>query len=116
MSATTGADTGEVTVNDVEWDVEWTPVNEDQTQFEAVLPPVRVGTVSLQPNGEWDWAIRSTSAIGHGSACLDDSSGFDTYATGEDAMRAVLHPEDADEERWYGPTAREPRRGLTYGR
>jgi hypothetical protein len=105
------ADTGEITVDDGEWEVEWAPVNEDRTKFEAVLPPVRVGIVSREPNGDWGWAIQE-----RGAACLDDSSGYDTYATPEDAMRAVLHPEDAPEDRWYGPTVREPRRGVSYGR
>jgi hypothetical protein len=78
------------------------------SRFESVLPDGRTAVVTRRPDGEWDWAIR-------GVMCLDDWSGFDTYATSGDAMRAVLHPEDADRDRGVR-IGREPRTGLTYGR
>ncbi len=74
-------------------------------RYEGVLPDGSEAIVTRQESG-WTWAIR-------GPGWLLDSSGFDTYASREDAMRAVLQPEQADPDRVIS-LGREPRRGLTF--
>lgn len=87
--------------------IAWKPVTD--RRLETVLADGRTALVDQKPSGEWGWGIRS------GSHCLDDDSGYDTYATAWDAMRAVLHPEDAASDRGEG-FGRAPRTGLAYGR
>jgi hypothetical protein len=95
----------------VEDGVRWTWNGEQGKgeKYHAVLPDGREGIVLRTYNGEWDWMIAIP-----GDLVMDDGSGADTYATREDAMRAILHPEDADPDRGSF-LGRRPRTGLTYG-
>jgi hypothetical protein len=102
---TRAEDTAPVTVDGVHWEPRSGAAGD---RLEGTLPDGRTGIVSQRENGEWGWGIRGTGA-------LDDDSGRDTYATQEDAMRAILHPDDAAPDRGLG-YGRTPRTGLTYGR
>jgi hypothetical protein len=96
----------------VEDGVRWTWNGEQgkDEKYHAVLPDRREATVlRMKWNGEWGWMIGIP-----GDLVMDDGSGADTYATREDAMRALLHPEDADPDR-RSFLGRTPRAGLTYG-
>jgi hypothetical protein len=87
----------------------WNGDHGKDERYDAVLPDRREGIVHRTYNGEWGWMIAIP-----GDLVMDDGSGADTYATREDAMRAVLHPEDAAPDRgsFFG---RQPGTGLTYG-
>jgi hypothetical protein len=96
----------------VEDGVRWTWNGEQgkDEKYRAVLPDGREAWVLRMPwNREWGWMIGIP-----GGLVMDDGSGADTYATREDAMRAVLHPEDADPDRGSF-LGRQPRTGLAYG-
>jgi hypothetical protein len=96
----------------VEDGVRWTWNGEQGKgeEYRAVLPDRREAWVLRRPwNREWGWMIGIP-----GDLVMDDGSGADTYATREDAMRAVLHPEDADPDRGSF-LGRQPRTGLAYG-
>lgn len=87
---------------------EWT---REGDSYITTLPPGHQyegqrATVSPDDNGEWRWSI------GGGLGGLEDSSGYDTYATAEDAQRAALAPESADPDRAVG-FGRPARRGVT---
>src|SRR4051812_14502555 len=58
-----GPDTGVVAVQGANWDVDWMPANEQCTEFDAILPPVRVAKVHRALNGEWAWSIRTLSGV-----------------------------------------------------
>ncbi|NUT90877.1 MAG: hypothetical protein HOY78_02490 [Saccharothrix sp.] len=98
--------TGPLVVDGVEWSADASGERFTATMPEGHPNAGEPATVERRDNREWGWSI------GDDPGGLSDYSGFDTYASAEDAMRAALAPDQADPDRGIR-IGREPRTGLT---